>query len=516
MTADSTATSRHATGRWLTVAWAFLAIGLCWRVGRYLLDFPIWGDEAMVALNLPGRDYFGLLHGLDHCQVAPPLWLWSEKAAFELLGPSTLSLRLAPLMAGCAALVLHGFWAWSLAPGRAAALATGLMAVAIWPASMSTLIKPYSFDLLAAMLILAPATRAIADPASARWIAVTAIAAPMAILLSFPAMFVAGAAVAAIAIVALPGNTRARLAFALLAAFTLAGSLASLQVGHNQLESPTGADGVTTRQGMDAYWGLGFPPKGIIGWLPWFLGAITGQMMAFPAGAANGGSMLTTLAFLIGAATLVRARRWTLVALLVLPMALNLVAAIMHRYPFGSSGRLCQALAPSICLLAGLGADRAMALGCPRWRLVPVAVATALAGLGIGGLAKDWLYPYRDPVFVWMRSVMDDATDAAGRDTVVIRHVPDALEAVFTYRWRTSNARATWGNSLPENAASTRRLWVFHQKGNPVPVGPSPLEALRAMDPAWTETGFRHWNYPSPRPDKSPSLSVEMVLVERR
>ncbi|MFM7111093.1 MAG: hypothetical protein ACKO26_08110, partial [Planctomycetota bacterium] len=155
MTADSTATSRHATGRWLTVAWAFLAIGLCWRVGRYLLDFPIWGDEAMVALNLPGRDYFGLLHGLDHCQVAPPLWLWSEKAAFELLGPSTLSLRLAPLMAGCAALVLHGFWAWSLAPGRAAALATGLMAVAIWPASMSTLIKPYSFDLLAAMLILA-------------------------------------------------------------------------------------------------------------------------------------------------------------------------------------------------------------------------------------------------------------------------------------------------------------------------------------------------------------------------
>ena len=43
--------------RWLLAAGLLLSVGLLWRLGRYLLDFPIWGDEAMVALNLPDRDF---------------------------------------------------------------------------------------------------------------------------------------------------------------------------------------------------------------------------------------------------------------------------------------------------------------------------------------------------------------------------------------------------------------------------------------------------------------------------
>lgn len=502
-------------GRWFALAGLFLAVGLAWRIGRYLLDFPIWGDEAMVALNLPGRGFADLLGHLDHCQVAPPLWLWCEKIAFDLLGSSTLSLRLAPLFAGCAGLLAHAWLAWALFPGRAGALAIGLLAVAIWPASMSTLIKPYSFDLLAALLLMVPAHLALVSSYPARWLLLLAALAPVALLASFPAMFVAGTVLLAMLPMAWGGKLADRLALAVLAITILSGSLASIEVGHSQLESPTTADGVTTRQGMDAYWASGFPPKSVIRWIPWFLGALTGQMMAYPLGAANGGSSLTALMALLGAVWLARERKWPLFILLTAPVALNLAAALMHRYPFGSSGRLCQYFAPAACLLAGLGIDRGLSALGNRWRLLPGALAASLFFVGLGGLARDTIYPYRDPVFIWMRSVMDDATDTAGNDPVAVIQTQGALECVFTWRWITSGAQVAWGGELPPSTMAARKVWIFHQKGNPLPQGRTPVENLRSPDSGWKETTFRHWHYPSPKPGKSPPITVEMVLLER-
>ena len=501
--------------RWLLAAGLFLSVGLLWRLGRYLLDFPIWGDEAMVALNLPDRDFAGLLGQLDHCQVAPPLWLWCEKIALDHLGPSTLSLRLAPLIAGCAGLVAHAWLAWKLFPGRAGAMAIGLLAVAIWPVSMSTLIKPYSFDLLAAILLLVPASQALGSPHPARWMLILAILGPIAILASFPAMFVAGAVLLALISKARVGPVTNKLTFAAMAATILLSSWASIEVGHNQLESVANTDGVTTRQGMDTYWASGFPPKAIAMWVPWLLGAMTGQMMAYPVGASNGGSAVTAIAVVFGTVCLARQRKAALLVLLTAPVALNLVAALIHRYPFGSSGRLCQFLAPTVCLLAGLGADRLLGLLGPRWSLVSPALVALLAMVGLGGLARDYIYPYRDPVFVWMRSVMDDATTAAGDDPVAVRQTRSALECVFTWRWTTSKARVAWGGELPPSVMTGNKVWVFHQKGNPVPEGPSPIEKLVSADSHWKETTFRHWHYPSPRPEKSPPITVEMVLLER-
>src|SRR4051794_37654139 len=59
--------------RWLL---ALVALGLAWRLVRYLLRFPFWGDEAFVGLNLPGRGYLDLTGRLRHDQVAPVLFLW--------------------------------------------------------------------------------------------------------------------------------------------------------------------------------------------------------------------------------------------------------------------------------------------------------------------------------------------------------------------------------------------------------------------------------------------------------
>src|SRR5262249_26478244 len=64
-----------ARKRWLLV---LLALGVAQRLFRYLLRFPVWGDEAFLCLNLMDRDFPGLTRALRFDQVAPLLFLWSE------------------------------------------------------------------------------------------------------------------------------------------------------------------------------------------------------------------------------------------------------------------------------------------------------------------------------------------------------------------------------------------------------------------------------------------------------
>src|SRR5258708_7354239 len=90
--------------RWLALG--LLALGLLWRSLRYLLRFPLWGDETMLALNFLRLDYLGLTHHLQHCQVAPILFLWGELTACHWFGTTELSLRLLPFLAGVCGLLL--------------------------------------------------------------------------------------------------------------------------------------------------------------------------------------------------------------------------------------------------------------------------------------------------------------------------------------------------------------------------------------------------------------------------
>src|SRR5437868_5973217 len=98
-----TAAGRGAWKRWLFV---LLALGVAKRLLRYLLRFPVWGDEAFLCLNLMDRDCLGLLRPLRFDQVAPLLFLWGEEAVYHLLGGSELALRLLPLLAGIGSLIL--------------------------------------------------------------------------------------------------------------------------------------------------------------------------------------------------------------------------------------------------------------------------------------------------------------------------------------------------------------------------------------------------------------------------
>ena len=92
-------------------------------------------------------------------------------------------------------------------------------------------------------------------------------------------------------------------------------------------------------------------------------------MFAYPAGGDHGASTLTTGLVAAAIAAYLRRGSKTVLALLLTPFALGLIAAALGRYPYGGSARTMQYVAPSIILMAGLGAAVLLArLPRPGWR----------------------------------------------------------------------------------------------------------------------------------------------------
>ena len=75
---------------------AFVALGVMLRVGHFLSNYPLWGDEAFLAISFLRRGYLDLLLPLEYGQICPILFLWAELTAVKLFGFSEMSLRLCP------------------------------------------------------------------------------------------------------------------------------------------------------------------------------------------------------------------------------------------------------------------------------------------------------------------------------------------------------------------------------------------------------------------------------------
>ena len=495
---------------WWQATVVIVLVGLLWRLGRYCLHFPIWGDEVMVALNLPGRSYLDLTGHLDHCQIAPILWLWAQKCAYVVAGHGEPALRFFPLVAGVLAMLGQTWLAWRLMPGRAAFFATALLAVAIWPVSMSTLAKHYSFDLLFAVVLLLPAQAVLTSVRPWRPMLLLACVIPVALLGSFSCLFVAGAANLVGFHSAWRGSWRERLAFVLVALVTLFTAALVLWIGQNQLASATGSWGLDTREGMDRYWAKGFPPDSLLLWPWWLLMGLTGQMVAYPLGAERGGSILTAAMVAMGAWALVRTGRWRLALLLLAPIALNLAAGCLRRYPFGVSCRLAQALAPGICLLAGLGID-AFLTGCKPalQRRLGIGLGVGLVLVGLGGLVRDMVMPYRDPVYVWRRQTLAEVIQITGDDLVVIEQWTESMDCVFLWGLLHRVAPVHWMKTAPDRLEPVDRVWVFCQEN-----ADTSQAGLMADRPGWREVESRRFDYLPAKPDKMGNLRCTLRLFE--
>jgi hypothetical protein len=384
--------------RWVEQAtWAFVGLGVLARVARYLLNYPLWWDEAFVAVNFLRRDYLDLLRPLDYGQVCPLLFLWAELTTVKLFGVSEWSLRLFPLACGVASVVLFRRAAGRVVRGVPWLLAVAIFAAAYHPIRHAADVKPYASDLFAALALLALAFEWLRAPDRTGWLWALAAAAPVAVALSHPAIFVAGGIAAGLApAVARTARRPIRIAFAAFL-LTTAATFATLYAAF------TRAQAAATLATMQAQWGAAFPPvRDPLALLRWFATTHTGSIFAYPCGGERGASGITFCLFLAGAVALWRRDRRTILATCLAPFGLAFAAAALRRYPYGGvthgvPARVMQYLAPSICLLAGVGAATVLeSIPRARLRLRGLRLGViALAAIAILPLAFDASHPYR-------------------------------------------------------------------------------------------------------------------------
>jgi hypothetical protein len=372
---------------------AFVVFGVLLRVGRYLTNYPVWGDEACLALSLPRRGYLDLLLPLEYGQICPILFLWAELTAVKLFGFSEMALRLCPLLCGIGSVLLFRRVAGRVLDGPSLLMAVAIFAVSIHPIRHSAEAKPYATDLLVALGLMALAIEWFRSPDRTGWLWILVGFTPIALAASYPAVLVAGGIGLALA----PSVWRARRRgpkIALAAyVLTVAATFGGLFVGvmHRQ-------QGGAALVGLQRYWADSFPPlNSPVRLASWLISTHAGSMLAYPWGGSRGASSATLILVLIAASVLWRRGHRTIFSLLVTPMGVALAVAALRLYPYGGQARIMQYMAPAICLMAGLGLSTLLGWFIrPTGRAVAIRVAAvALAAAGIVSLADDFRHPYR-------------------------------------------------------------------------------------------------------------------------
>lgn len=453
-------TIRLCSRRLLLRRWAIalILLGILWRTVRYLWQFPIWGDESFICLNLLDRSYRELIQPLRFNQVAPLLFLWGEATAYRLLGSTELAVRLLPFLAGLGSLALFWRLAHLALSSQAGLFAAGIFSVAYYPVRHSCEVKPYAFDLLVSSALMLLAVAWLREPGRLLRLVLLATIVPVALGLSYPAVLITGA----ISVALLPAVCRQP-----------GWSAKIVYVTYNVLMVVCFAGyycfaGLGQHASMDKdYWQAWFPPADSALWLGWLCKAHTGNMFAYPVGGHNGASTLTALLCLVGLWQVGRSRCWPLLTLLLVPFLLTLIAAALHRYPYGGSARVAQHLAPAICLLAGNGL--AVLVGkmplLVAHRRASVAVFCLLLLVGTAGLVRDVLKPYKseDDRFV-RHAVVNLLRRSAGEGQIVIMDPSACIGPTFEWYLRQAGDRVSWDGRIDWQRLDRpqRQLWCLY------------------------------------------------------
>ena len=384
-------TASTCESAWLARATlAFVVIAVLLRMVRYLLVYPLWCDETMLAGNLLERGYLDMLRPLDYRQVCPVLFMFVELTVVKLLGFSELSLRLFPFACGVAGVFLFRHVAGRLLRGEALLLAVAIFAVSAGPIRYVGEVKPYASDLLVALVVLALAVEWQRRPERSAWLWALALFAPVAIGMSFPAILVTGGV--SVGLIGPLWRSRHRGVWLAYGLYNVAVAATFLSLLRFYKTAPQ------DHAYFHRDWALAFPPlDGLWKFAKWFLWINTGPAFGYPVGGDDGMSALTFLCFLVAAGVLWRRRRWTVLALCLAPFGLALAAAAIRRYPYGLSPRTMQYVAPTICLLTGLGTAALLGMiGAVKLRRNALyALLAVYAAIGCGRMGYEICHPYQ-------------------------------------------------------------------------------------------------------------------------
>lgn len=495
-----------------------LIVGLIWRIGRYLLREPFWGDEMLLAYNFVDLNYLELTRRLDHCQIAPLLFLWGERTALLLLGTGELSLRLLPFLGGCIGLILAYYLTGLMLQPRARAFALGLLAVSSWPVTMSVLLKPYALDFCLSLALLVPAVAWLREP-RLLWLILLTCLVPLALLSSYPVVFVAGG-ISFVLFLDLRGKGRSTwfwfVAYNLvvLASFGL-----GYRIGVAHLNTSYAGGGNTGAE-MQRYWDNGFPPLDLSFPL-WFVRIHLGEIMGYPVGSGFMTGALTFLLCLVGLWAWWKQGERTWLLLVLAPFVLHLFAAAIRRYPYGPAARLTQHLAPLICILAGVGlAWLVETFGRSRQRVfrLTVVLGVLMGIMGVGGLVRDVVKPAGHIHPHWARQIMPLVEAHLAPDDPVVVCGPIMSVGMFGWYWRQFPGEVSWDyttTSFTKNHPANQ-LWGFVY-GDQVELAIWRLGTeLSWRDPAWRLAGRIPFSRPARGKDPPESCTLLRFVRERK
>jgi hypothetical protein len=410
--------------RWLIV---FILLGVLWRLVRFGLAMPIWGDEAMLGLNVISRSYRELLQPLSNLQVAPFGFLWALRFTFERLGISDYTARLPSLVAGIGGLLLFWWWSRLLVSQQAAVMATAVVAVSGYIVRYGVEMKPYGMDFLATIVLLWLSTSYLLSQRLV-WLIALIAAVPFCMAISYPVMFTVGGVAVGLFSAAIRENWRHRMFSALYCLVLCASFVAVLRL------SALGQY-YEAAKGMQQYWRTGFPPANPFEFIVWFAQIHTGNLFAYPVGGKNAASLATVILFCVGLWTIWR--KWNIPIRLMLftPFLLTFIAAVLRLYPYGESPRVSQHLAPVIVLITGAGIAAIIdaTRNSPEWRLRVNLAASVLLGIGLISLGRDIIWPYKTKGDQQLRTDVRRLIFTAGRDPILVLQ-PES-EVTATLRW---------------------------------------------------------------------------------
>src|SRR6185369_5767344 len=137
---------------WLAVL--AIAIGLVLRGVQYAAGASLWLDEIALVKAIESNNLFDLLvQPLPFDQLAPKGFLFVEKLVSLAFGASDYALRLFPFVCSLAALLAFARLAAIVLPGAGAGVAMLLFAMAAPLVSFGAIVKQYSSDVTAAILL---------------------------------------------------------------------------------------------------------------------------------------------------------------------------------------------------------------------------------------------------------------------------------------------------------------------------------------------------------------------------
>jgi hypothetical protein len=450
--------------RWAFVGtWLAALAGLGFLGYHYARQPAVWHDEGALLGNVVRLNFAQLAGPLYYHATGSLLFLWVERAVIVAFGEGLLVVRLPSFLAGCLSLPLLAVVARRWMSAAAAFWVVALFACSETLAWHSCEAKPYSIDIFCTLVVLALYAR-LDHQSLARRCLIHAAVAPFLLALSYPACFVHGGLMLALLPTSRERTRLDWLGYGLLAAAIGATFLGVvLPITRAQHDPVVHSD--WTRFFPD--WGR---PLSVPGWV--LINAI--EVMRY---CCKPHGQLLVVPLIVGVVHWWRQHHRRRLLVCLAPLGLALLAAGLHRYPFG--GMRVQVYATPLLLLVGGGG---IDLVLQRWReklawlpLSAGAYLLLISSLNANGrVISPWSRPDTQRSCGWVREHFRPGDVVVGNDWAHtfylhtlgddFRLAPDAVPQDATRVWVVWTEQVDASRRLTHLRTVARPDWEIDQR----------------------------------------------------